>query len=150
MKIPWDEVPIGARSGTVTFTVTDEMVDQHIEAAELPSPWLPDATPEELRPGPGRIAPVDMISRLYGWNLIYGFHNSRIGQSVRAKQAATFYAPARVGMTITATGHLVRKYEKRNRKFIVYEMNFFDSDGTLLLRDERVLMVLPDDFQAKG
>jgi hypothetical protein len=149
MKIRWDQVPLGAVSGAVTFTVTDEMIDQHLAAAEMSPDWLPDAEDAEMRRGPGRIAPIDMITRLFGKDLMYGFHNSTIGQSVRAKQAATFYAPARVGMEIRATGRIVRKYEKRKRKFVVYEMDFVDGTGQLLIRDERVLMVLDADFKAK-
>jgi hypothetical protein len=150
MKMAWEEVPLGAQSGTVTFVVTDEMVDQHLAAAEMGTDWLPGAAAEDMRPGRGRIAPIDMISRLYGNDLMYKFHNAKIGQSVRAKQSSVFHSPARVGMEITATGHLKTKYEKRGRKFIGYELRFVDADGTLLLVDQRVLMVLDEGFQAKA
>lgn len=149
MKIAWEDIPVGAQSGAVKFIVTDEMVDQHLEAADLDPDWLPGASEDEMKPGEGRIAPVDLISRLWGTELIYKFHNATIGQSVRAKHASTFYKPVRVGMEVTATGHLKTKYEKRDRKFITYELRFSEADGTLLLLDERVLMVLDEGFQAK-
>lgn len=148
MLIEWDEVPVGAESGSVKFVITDEMVDQHIAAAEMENGWL--GSPEGDRPGKGRIAPVDMMSRLWGNDLLYKFHNKTIGQSVRYKQAYTFYKPARVGMEVSATGYLKQKYEKRDRKFIQYEVKFFDSTGDLLVLDERTLMVLAKDFQAKS
>lgn len=148
MLVDWNSITEGVESGRVQFTITDEMVDEHIQAAGLGPDWL--GPQHSIVRGEGRIAPPDMMSRLWGTDLIYRFQNATIGPSVRYKQVYTFHAPVLVGMEIVASGTLTRKYEKRDRKFVQYEVKFLSTAGKLLVVDERTQMLLGVDFQASS
>ena len=142
----WDDLALGTEAGRFEITVTDALIDQYLATMELEVPCYLRATP----PFDTRIAPSDMVPKLAMTDLSETFCNRVVGPNIRAKQAFEFYAPVRVGATVSGVCTLVDKYERRGRRFVTLEALFTDADGTKLVLDRRTQLVLPPDFAMKS
>lgn len=146
MTMTWDEIPVGAVTGTIDFTVTDEMIDEYLEAIEMDQATL-DALDDEKG---ARIAPVDLVPKMAMRTLFIDYMFEHIGPSVRVKQGYKLLQPIRVGTHVSATGRISEKYEKRGKNFVAFEATFVDDAGIPLLIDKRAVMVLGGEAKIKG
>lgn len=145
MPIAWDDAPLGAETGRIEFTVTDVLIDDYLAAMQLDLPCFITATP----PYDKRLAPPDMIPKFAMEPLYQDFMAETFGTNIRAKQVFKFFAPIPVGTTIHGVGHLVEKYERRERRFVTLEGLFTDDSGRALVLDRRTQMILGENFSMR-
>jgi len=109
--ILFDDIRVGQALGPVTHDVTVEMVRRYAEATG-------DAGPEARAADP--VAPASMAA-LFSTRLMGRVGIDRPGGSIHAKQEYRFLAPLRAGQTATTTGTVVEKFERRGRRYVVFE-----------------------------
>jgi acyl dehydratase len=146
MPMDWNDLALGTEAGRFEITITDAVIDNYLAIMDLDVACYRRATP----PFDTRIAPSAMVPKLAMTDLSENFCNRVVGPNIRAKQAFQFFAPVRVGTTVSAVCTLVDKYEKRERRFVTLEALFIDADGTKLVLDRRTQLVLPPDFAMKS
>jgi hypothetical protein len=139
----WEDIIVGTETGQVDFVVTDEMVDQYLGAVELDDRWLQGLD------GGARVAPLDLVPKMAMRTLFIEYAFANIGPSIRVKQAYKFLKPVKIGTRVRATGRIADKYEKRDKRFVAFEAVFEDEAGTPLIRDNRAIMVLGENFKMK-
>ena len=131
MPTSWEDLAPGTVTGSIEFMVTDQMIDEYLEAMEFSHPWFTTGA----APYPSRLAPSDMIAKLAMTEVFQNYIQRELGPNMRARQAFKFYAPIRVGMKVKATGRLAEKYERRGKRFVTMEALFTDEQGAALLLD---------------
>jgi acyl dehydratase len=122
-----DEVYVGRYYGTHEHEVTEETVRHYCESvAEGQASF--DAVSASGR----LIAPPLLFhSEVYsyqGWYLPYIFGN------LHARQEWQFFAPMSVGDRVTTRSTVVDRYVKRDRQYVVNEVDYAGDDGRPLLR----------------
>lgn len=114
------------------YKMTPEVVEQYMRASGDRNPWYTGDSPFG-----GPIAPPVLLPRLHSAMLSLKFTGKG---RVHVATEAEFFAPARVGKTVTARGRIVDKYTKRGREYFVLESEDVDEDGVLLCRDRRTYL----------
>ena len=127
MTIAENEVYVGRYFGEHAYAVTDETVRHYCESvAEDEGAFT------TLSARGGRIAPPLLLHsdvyRYNGWYLPYIFGN------LHARQEWQFFAPITVGEQVTTRSTVVDRYAKRDREYVVNEVDYCSDDGRLLLR----------------
>ncbi len=140
----WEEITVGAQTGSVDFVVTEAMVDEHLAAVELDGKWL-----EEPSDGGKRVIPSDLLPKLSMKALFTDYMLTNVGPNMRVKQTFKFFSPVYSGTRILATGRISDKYEKSAKRYVALEAMFTDTEGTPLMLDQRVVTVLGENFKMK-
>ncbi|MGQ9573300.1 MAG: MaoC family dehydratase [Dehalococcoidia bacterium] len=151
-RIAEGEVYVGLDCGSREFTITPDMVKEYAEITGDRNPWYSGPSPFGGAVAPALIRHSE-VYRFDGWYLknVYG--------NLHAKQDWEFFQPMMVGDRITARSLVADRYVKRERDYVVNEVNFFGPDGRLLRRgrthqafliDESVRGMLVDKESAKA
>ncbi len=120
----YDAIHVGEILGRREVLISDELIRTCATAIETSHPWY-----LENSPFGGRIAPptvfandtLDLLDEQY----------ERFG-SIHVGQSWEFRHPARMGKRVMLTVTLVSKYMRRERPYIVMEMDATDEDGVHL------------------
>lgn len=131
-------VRIGEKTGEAAITVTDEMLDEYLDAVGLPSSLLPrhpdDASRRALPPD---FVPKATMNRLHAYFLV-----KRIGNALRTKHEMHYLKPVYVGMPVSAECHIADIYESKGRTRVVFEAIYRDECGEDCLIDRRTITIL--------
>ena len=139
----WEDIEIGLEAGTVEITLTHALIDEYIDVMGIDYPLF------QRERGDDRISPPDLAPKLAARKLYTNYIREHFGKPIRAKQAFAFERAVRVGTRLKATGHLVDKYERREKRFLCFGADFTDSSGTIYLRDQRTYLLVPPGFLIK-
>lgn len=136
----WDTLQLGVVSGSIAVEIDDAMVDEFVDAMEIADDRF------AAKPGARRQAPSHAVPKIGLYPLYIDYLNAHIGDGVFAKQHFRFIEPIFVGDTISATGRLVEKYERRGKHYVVFEGEFKNAAGTPVLYERRTIMVVSPEF----
>lgn len=136
-----NEVYAGRYFGEHGYEVTAEAVRRYCESvAEDEAAFTAVST------SGGRIAPPlvfhSEVYAFHGWYLPHIFGN------LHARQEWQFYAPMSAGDRITTRSTVVDRYAKRDREYVVNEVDYTGDDGRLLLRGRTHQSFLMDTSRA--
>jgi hypothetical protein len=144
IQVRWDELVVGDKTGELTVDVTPELVNEFLKAMDVRAPVLRKGVGE-----PNGIAPPYLIAKLGLYPLYINHMHERGGRGVFAKQEFKYHLPVRIGDRIAAEGRLIEKYERRDKRFIVFRGEFRNGDGKLVLEERRTVMVLKAGFRIR-
>lgn len=121
-----DEVYVGRSYGRRELDITPEMVDTYIAGTGDANPWYTGDSPFG-----GPVAPALILhSEVYrdvSWYLsVFG--------NLHARQEWELFQPIMVGDRVSAVRTIVDRYIKRDREYVVNEVEVFSADGRLLNR----------------
>lgn len=113
--------------GSHEYEISPELVRDYAEALDDGNPWYTGASPFG-----GPIAPALILhSECYRFGRWY---LPNIWGNLHARQEWELFAPAMVGDYVTTRAMIVDRYIKRNRDYVVNEVQAFGPDGRLLMR----------------
>jgi hypothetical protein len=117
----------GKDLGSLTLTITDDMIQHYIKGLDEPNPWYSRDSPFG-----GPVAPViifqNVDSQFKGWYLDNLFGN------LWMRQEWDIYAPTRVGQTLHCSARVADRYRKRDREVVAQELLVRDEAGRLVAR----------------
>lgn len=121
----WEQLQVGLAVGPLTYTVTREMVAAFCEAMPVDrEPYLPGgACADEIMP-PTMLA-TDYVPLLRG--------HLALGWGLMARHAIKSLEPVKVGDTVTVTGTITEKFEKKGRHYWTLEYQVRNSRAELCL-----------------
>ena len=122
----YDTIQIGEVLGRKEVLITEAMVRTCANAIESTHPWYFDESPFGGPIAPPTIFDNDTLNML-------DEQYERFG-SIHAGQAWEFHNPARLGSRVTLTVEVAEKFFRRERPYIVMELNAVDEDGVHLCR----------------
>jgi len=132
-KFIYDNIQVGEDLGRKEILITDEMIRTCANAIESAHPWYFEDSPFGGRIAPPTIFDNDTLS-------ILDENYERFG-SIHAKQAWEFKNPARLGKKVTLSVHVVDKYVKRERNYIIMELVAVDEDGVEICRGKHTSLM---------
>jgi hypothetical protein len=125
-KLAFHDIPIGADLGSVDYEITDSLARRHLQSThqtEYP-------TEGDLSFAPASILASD------GIRLAETRYD--ISESVHAGQRLEVLDLPIVGSTVTVSGRLTDKFERKGRQYVVMETDSRDDRGRLLARGRMV------------
>ena len=121
------DVQIGLDLGTHEYEITPELVRDYADALDDHNSWYTDPSPFG-----GPVAPALILhSECYRFGRWY---LPNIWGNLHARQEWELFAPAMLGDCVTTRATIVDRYVKRNRDYVVNEVQAFGPDGRLLMR----------------
>jgi hypothetical protein len=124
--LDYDTIPIGVPLGPITYTVTQEKVSAFREAVDDPNAQYITIGAKEY---------VNLLRTKY-----------RLPTLVNAGHAAWYFHPPSTEAVITVHGHVVAKYKRGERAFVVTACTARDETGRVLSRTETTLRLT--DFRS--
>jgi len=129
-EMTFDDVVIGDKIGPKEYFVDKRAVRDFMEYGQWDS---------ERFPVDGLFAPT-------GFSVVYHIHmlsEKMGGPGVRVwlKSEHEYFQPVKLGSKIIKEGKFIDKYTKRGRDYIVYEIETFDEEETLLFRSRETLLM---------
>jgi acyl dehydratase len=122
-----NEVYVGRYFGQHEYDVTPEAVRHYCESVGEDEALFTEKSPYDTLVAP----PLMLHSDVYAYN---GWYLPHIYGNLHARQEWQFFAPSMVGQKVTTNSTIVERYEKRDREYVVNEVNHFAEDGRPLLR----------------
>ena len=115
---------IGAKFPELRFTVTPDIVDEYLSVV--------DGDPANYMVDGRRAAPPNVLA-VYMMAVMYRKYPPQQG-GIMIGNTFNFYHPlwADEDTVVIGSGQLTDKYEKKNRKYICYSVDFARADGTRL------------------
>ena len=129
----YENIQVGEELGRKEILITDEMIRTCADAIESAHPWY-----FEDSPFGGRIAPPTIFDN--DTLRILDENYERFG-SIHAKQAWEFKNPAKLGKKVTLSVHVIDKYVKRERNWIIMELVAVDEDGLEICRGKHTSLM---------
>ena len=129
----YETIEVGEELGRREILITDELIQTCAHAIESTHPWYFEVSPFGGRVAPPTIFDNDTLRML-------DEQYERFG-SIHTKQSWEFKNPARVGKTVTLTVHVVDKYMRRERHYIVMELVATDEDGLEICRGKHTSLM---------
>lgn len=128
-ELLYDDLAVGSEFGELRFPLDAERVRRYIEASGDANPIYTDADAARAAGLPGSIAPPG----LWGvWGRQGYLREHRMpGGGVLAGQDIEFCKPVPVGETLSVNSRVTDRYEKKGRRFVVFETRAEDSRGEL-------------------
>jgi hypothetical protein len=121
------EITVGMDLGGHTYEITPELVAAYSAGLDDHHGWYTGASPFG-----GPVAPALILhSECYRFG---GWYLPNIWGNLHAKQEWELFAPIMVGDRVTTRALIVDRYVKRQRDYVVNEVQIFGSDGRLLQR----------------
>lgn len=122
-----DGVNVGGYFGAREYDITPELVRHYCESVAEDESTFGAVTPDGARIAPPLVLHSDVYENL-GWYLpnIYG--------NLHARQEWQFFAPITVGEHVRTRSTVVDRYIRRDREYIVNEVDYAGGDGRLLMR----------------
>jgi hypothetical protein len=131
------DVPVGTEFGPFEHPLDATAMDMYLKGSGNVHPWHREGS--SYRPV---IAPPGMLGNLT-LRLIDSMYILQTG-TLHAKQELEFHHPVRLDGKLISRGRIADKYERRGRKWIVFEADFSDGEGKLLASSRVVLtLALP-------
>lgn len=137
----FDEIQVGEEFGPYRHPLTQESVQKYRSAVESRYPWQIQESGKSIP-----IAPPTMLGNL-SFRLLET-HFTRQPGTIHAKQELEFFHPIRLDRQVISRGKILDKFLKRDKKWVVYEVHFYDETGLKLGRSE-ITEVLPREEGAK-
>ena len=107
----WDDLRVGLRVGPLTYVITPDLVKSF--CAALPVDSAPYLARGEM---PATLLTTDYIPLLHG--------KLELGWGLMARHSLKSLRPIRIGDTVTVTGEVTDKYERKGRHYwtLCYEV----------------------------
>ena len=121
-----DEKHVGRYYGERRVEITPALVEHYANAVQDHNPWYFGDSPFGGPVAPALILHSEVYTTI-DWYLSY-FGN------LHARQEWEIFAPIMVGDTVTTRRQIVERYHKRDREYVVMEVNCFAENGQLLNR----------------
>jgi acyl dehydratase len=121
-----DEKYVGRYYGERQIEITPALVEHYANAVQDHNPWYFGDSPFGGPVAPALILHSEVYTTI-DWYLSY-FGN------LHARQEWEVFAPILVGDTVTTRRQIVDRYHKRDREYVVMEVDCFASDGQLVNR----------------
>lgn len=118
----WDDLKVGLQVGPLTYLITPEMVTAFCAALPVdPAPYLADGIM------PPSLLATDYIPLLHG--------KLELGWGLMARHALKVFCPIRIGDTVTVTGEVTDKYERKGRHYWTLRYEVRNSAGAICLEN---------------
>jgi hypothetical protein len=122
-----NEVYVGRYFGQHEYDVTPEAVRHYCESVGEAESLFVEKSPYDAPVAP----PLMLHSDVYAY---HGWYLPHIYGNLHARQEWQFFAPSMGGQKVTTNSTIVERYEKRDREYVVNEVNYFADEGRPLLR----------------
>lgn len=127
VSIAKGEITVGLDLGSRQVAITPELVAEYSAGVDDRHPWYTGASPFG-----GPVAPALLLhSEVYQYDEWY---LPNLWGNLHARQEWELFAPMRLSDTVTTRAMIVGRYLKRNRDYVVNEVQVFSSTGRLLHR----------------
>ncbi len=125
LKRTAQDIVVGSHLPPVEVELTTDMVGRYAATVQDETPWYGSAfdTP---------IAPPALISILSGKPMDATYEP--VSGGIHASQEFELLQPLVIGSTITTSGTVVDKFDKRGRTYVILETEYHDQDGNLVAR----------------
>lgn len=141
----WTDIKLGTQSGSFELHLGDDIVDEFIGAMEITDPRY--ARPKE--PGKRRLVPPHIVPKLGLDPMYIDFLHANGGNGVFAKQQFKFFEPVYVGDVVKGIGRFIDTYERRDKRYVVFEGEFKNQAGVPVVHEHRTIMVVSPTFKIK-
>ncbi|MGB2694378.1 MAG: MaoC family dehydratase N-terminal domain-containing protein [Dehalococcoidia bacterium] len=127
VSIAKGELPVGLDLGSSAHEITPELVRDYIDGVDDGNPWYTGGSPFGAP-----IAPALLLhSEVYRYDEWY---LPNVWGNLHARQEWELFAPITVSDAVTTRSTIVDRYIKRNRDYVVNEVQVSSADGRLLNR----------------
>ena len=127
VSIAKGDIPVGLDIGAHEYQITPERVAEYMAAVDDQHPWYTGESPFGAAVAPALILHSEAY-RFGGWYLPNIFGN------LHARQEWELFAPMMMGDDVTTRSTIVERYIKRERDYVVNEVQTYGADGRLLSR----------------
>lgn len=125
MEQAWEALSVGETLGPLTYQVTERVVDAYCEATEGRHPWFTNGSPFG-----GRIAPSDLSTTDYR-HLV---EEKGTSPGYHARHHAEFLEPVLIGDTLTVTGRMAAKFQRRGFRYYTMDYQATNQRGQQVYR----------------
>ena len=133
----WDVAAVGDDVPPHDVTVTPELIDLYVKGSGDENPIYMDEEFARSKGLSGRAAPASMAIRAAPTRRAVIMGRKGYAHPVRptpfARWECQMFAPIQPGDVITSTSRLADKFEKRGRKFVVWEITAHNQRGEKVL-----------------
>ena len=118
----WDDLKVGLKVGPLTYLITKELVESFCSALPVdPAPYLAAGMM------PATLLATDYIPLLNG--------KLELGWGLMARHSLKTMRAIRIGDTVTVTGEVIDKYERKGRHYWTLRYLVRDSAGETCLEN---------------
>ncbi len=125
----YETMSVGMQLETVVHPITKEFVAEYVASSGDAHPWHTGGP----SPFDGIIAPPMMFLKFSSSTMGIG-GTQRPSGGIHAFHEFHYLAPLYVGRTLTTTGEVVERYEKKGRKYISVATESIDDLGAIIGR----------------
>jgi len=118
----WDELQVGLKVGPLSYLITPELVTSF--CAALPVDAAPYFARREM---PATMLATDYIPLLHG--------KLELGWGLMARHSLKSLRPVKIGDTVTVTGEVADKYERKGRHYWTLRYEVRNSTGETCLEN---------------
>ena len=143
----WEDVTLTDWEDAGEMAIDREFNDAIREAIEDGSPWYRDGSTADR----SIVAPAALAQRalLLIVDEQYRMADRAEQSALHAQQDSTVFRPLRAGETVKVHSRVAEKYERRNKKWLVFEVKFSTLDGEPVYF-HRQLRMARDDGRPAG
>jgi acyl dehydratase len=135
----WEDITITDWEDAGEFEVTRDFNDGMCGALEDESPWYRDGSPfGHPVVNPGAMAQAALLLMV---DQQYGMEEKPEQATLHAQQDSIFHRPLKVGEKLRVRSRVAEKYERRNKKWVVYEAEFLSPKGEPVYFYRQVRMI---------
>lgn len=144
----WEDITVTDWEDAGEFEVTKDFNDAICGALEDESPWYRQGS-RFGRPivHPGALAQAALVLMV---DQQYGMEEKPEQATLHAQQDSIVYRPLCVGEKLRVRSRVVDKYEKRNKKWVVYEAEFLDASREPVYFYRQVRMIRDESENGAG
>lgn len=144
----WEDITVTDWEDAGEFEITKEFNDAICGALEDESPWYRQGS-RFGRPivHPGAIAQAALVLMV---DQQYGMEEKPEQATLHAQQDSIIHRPFYVGEKLRVRSRVVDKYERRNKKWVVYEAEFLDASGKPVYFYRQVRMIRDESENGAG
>ncbi len=138
-----DEIYVGRDLGGQDYVISPELVAKYIDGTGDDNPWYRGSSPLG-----GPLAPVLSLYWVVFANRDWYLPN--LYGNLHARQEWESFAAFQVGDKLRTRLMVVDRYEKRDREYVIAEVQSFDAGGRLLARSRTHQSFLPSKRHSEG
>lgn len=144
----WEDITITDWEDAGEFEVGRQFNEAICGALEDDSAWYRDGSPfGHPVVHPGALAQATLVRLL---DEQYGMEEKPEQATLHAQQDSTIYRPLRVGEKLRVRSRVADKYERRNKKWVIYEAEFRSQAGEPVYFYRQVRMVRDETENGAG
>jgi len=144
----WEDVTITDWEDAGDFEVSREFNEAICAALKDDSPWYrAGSSPEGTLVHPGALAQAALVLMV---DEQYGMEEKPDQATLHAQQDSIIYRPLRVGEKLRVRSRVADKYERRGKKWVVYEAHFATPQGEPVYFYRQVRMLRDDSERGVG